>query len=229
MGHHHHDHCGHDHHGHANHEFTHLGKVPFFVLMALTAIGASIEIWGGVVGTSLSLNTDAVHLIADGFLYWLMFKEDSLHKEGNATSFEKTRIEKHAGAFLAGIGSVLTFTGFFSILFGGHHVIADEMLWPTIIGLIINLAMAVILYLMRVTQKHQNRAALWAGFWHNVGDTVSSVGVLAVVLLTTYEQYPPIAYFEPIIGYLDPIVGTLIGWALCKMGLDLYRGKAHVH
>jgi len=200
------------------------------LLIALTLLGAVIEITGGYLSSSLSLDADAIHLIADSGFYALAWWEDSLHAKSQMNDLRMRRISRVAASLLFCTGIAMCIFAEHKMRTGGAQVEGLPMLVASVLGLSVNVWMHRILDPLHQQHKHQDRDGLRAALEHNVRDLWTSIGVVVTAFLILVLSYLPfIPYITPAVPYLDSIVGLMIGLQLMGMGYNLWLGKKHVH
>ncbi len=180
----------------------------FFTLIILGA-----EFLGGIWANSLALLSDAAHLFMDLValcLTWfaLIICE---RPSTNTKTFGYHRIETFA-AFLNGL---LIFGIAFGILFESidHFLNPQEVqsaivIWVATIGLIVNLA---IMYSLRKPVSETQDLNIKSAFYHILGDSLASVGVILGGLIIQYTGW----YQVDAVVSLG--IGLLILWGTFKI------------
>ena len=165
-----------------------------------------VEVIGGLISNSLALISDALHNLGDTsalfIAYWanVVSRKDHTHKK----TFGYKRIEILAALFNAIILVVIIIYLFIEAY---HRLLNPEpvkglvMLMVALIGFLANLIS--VLLLKKYAGKSIN---IRAAYLHLLGDTISSVVVIATALL--------IYFFE--LHWIDPLVTFLLGLYLLK-------------
>ncbi len=192
-------------HGHAN-----AGKPLKLTLLIIVVIMVA-EVIGGFVANSLSLLGDAGHMLTDALAIVLSLFAIGLARRPATTrrTFGLHRAEIMAaltnGVILILI-SVYIFYEAYQRFIDPPEVDGPVMLIVAGIGLIANLAG--ILILRRSSEGSLN---VKAAFWHIIGDTLSSVGVIVagvIILLTGWYVADPI---------LAVVIGVVIIWGAFRI------------
>ena len=170
-----------------------------------------VEILGGIFSGSLALLSDAGHMLVDALALGLsMFAINAARRPATAT---KT-FGYHRAEILAALanGAILVLVSAY-IFYEAYHRFLEPpavktplMLTIAIIGLFGNLGG--ILLLNRVSRRSLN---VRAAFWHVIGDTISSVGVIVagiIILFTGYYAADPIA---------SVVIGIIILWGAVRI------------
>lgn len=214
MPHNHHDHHGHHGiHGHHDHRQRNL-----LVSALLNLVISVAEIIGGIISNSLSLLSDALHNLGDTsaiFIAWmagLISRKDRNDKK----TFGYKRAEILAALFNAIVLAVIIFYLFMEAwqrLYHPEPIKGLIMLVVATVGLVANLLS--VLLLKRYAAESLN---VRAAYLHLLGDTVSSVIVIATAVL--------IYFFE--LYWIDPVVTFGLGlyllretWHILKEALDI--------
>jgi cobalt-zinc-cadmium efflux system protein len=202
----------HDHsHGHSH--FPSGGKKRMLFTVGLNLIITIAEIIGGLMANSLALLSDALHNLSDTaalFIAWVAMKISGRESTERMT-FGYRRIEILAALFnsvvLIGISIFLIYESIHRFR-NPEPVEGSIMFWVALIGLAANLLSVVIL--------HKNKSAnlnIRAAYLHLLGDTLSSVVVIAGGLL--------ILFFD--IYWVDPLVTVLISLYIAKETYSVLR------
>jgi len=176
------------------------------------------EVVGGILSNSLALLSDAGHMLVDALALGLaLFAMTLARKPATAT---KT-YGYHRAEIMAALanGTALVLVSIY-IFYEAYQRFLDPspintplMLLVATIGLAANLAG--ILLLRRASHENLN---IKAAFWHVVGDTISSVGVIiagAIIFFTGWRV-------------ADPIIATLIGVIILWGGLRVVRESVDI-
>jgi cobalt-zinc-cadmium efflux system protein len=203
MSHSHHEH--HAEHGHHDHTDRNL-LVSVFLNLVITIA----EIIGGLISNSLSLLSDALHNLGDTSAIFIAYMASLIGRKDHnyKRTFGYKRAEILAALFNA---IVLVVIIFYLFLEAWHRLQHPEpvkglvMLAVAVVGLLANL-LSVILLKKHALESLNVRAA----YLHLLGDTVSSIVVIATAIL--------IWFFE--IYWIDPVVTFVLGLYLLR---ETYR------
>jgi cobalt-zinc-cadmium efflux system protein len=217
MGIHHHEHHNDGNsHSHTVHHSTEGRNLvfAFFLNLCITIV----EVIGGLLSNSLALLSDAVHNLSDTFAVMLAYIANRISQK-DATekkTFGYKRIEILAALLNAVILIVITiflFIEAYHRFFTPGTIKGRLMLIVAVIGLIANLGAVFILK----KNSHSN-INIRAAYLHLLGDTISSVAVIAGAILITYFK----------LYWVDPLVTVVIGlyilkeaYAIMKEALDI--------
>ncbi len=194
----------HQHHGNNHNDELSSGKLLISTLLNLIITVA--EVIGGLVSNSLALISDALHNLGDTFAVFIAYIAHliSKRKYTDRKTFGYKRIEILAALFNA---IVLILIIIFLFIEAIKRIQNPEpvkgliMLVVAVIGLSANLIS--VLLLRKDSKKNIN---IKAAYLHLLGDTVSSVAVIAGGVF--------IYYFN--IYWIDPVITILIGLYLLK-------------
>lgn len=193
------------------------------VLVVIFGIMAA-EVIGGILSNSLALIGDAGHMLVDGLAIALSLF--AITMAARPATLSKTygyhRVEIMA-ALANGVTLVLVaayifyeaYQRFVATLQGNPpEVEAPLMLGIAVVGLIANLSG---MFLLRGVSRHSLN--IKAAFWHIIGDTISSVGVIAAAIVIA---------IRPEWGVADPIIAVAIGCILLVGAVSLVRESVDI-
>src|SRR5215204_265605 len=209
MGHHGHDHAA---------EARNGNRRALAVVLALTASFTVVEIIGGLLTGSLALLADAGHMLSDNlslglalFAAWLAGRPATPEK-----SFGYRRAEILAalanGMTLVAI-SIWVFAEAYSRLMEPTDVLGGPMLAVATLGLLVNVAGAIVLY--RSGGENLN---VEGAMRHVVADALGSVGAMvaaATIILTGWR-------------YADPLISVAIGFLILGSSWKLLRDSTNI-
>ena len=164
-----------------HHETSHLtatGSRPLKIALAIVLVVMVAEVIGGILSGSLALLGDAGHMLVDALALGLsLFALTIARRPATPTrTYGYHRVEIMAalanGTILV-LVSIYIFYEAYQRALEPPPIQAPLMLLVATVGLIANLAG--ILLLRKSSRRNLN---LRAAFWHVVGDTISSVGVI---------------------------------------------------
>ncbi|MFH1032619.1 MAG: cation diffusion facilitator family transporter [Chloroflexota bacterium] len=160
-------------------------KITLFIVLAIMAA----EIVGGILSGSLALLGDAGHMFVDALAIGLsLFAMNLAHRPATSTkTFGYHRVEILAalvnGTILI-LVSVYIFYEAYQRFWEPPAVKTPLMLIIATIGLIANLGGVILL-----NRSSHTSLNVKAAFWHIMGDTISSVGVIAAGLVILFTGW----------------------------------------
>ena len=206
-----------NHHSEAGH-LTATGSRPLKIALAIVLVVMVVEIIGGVLSGSLALLSDAGHMLVDALALGLaLFALTIARRPATPTkTYGYHRVEIMA-ALANGVILVLAAVYIFYEAYQRSQdptpVQTPLMLLVAGIGLVANLAG--ILLLRRASHRSLN---VKAAFWHIIGDTISSVGVIiGGVIIAVTGWY-----------IVDPIIAILIGGIILWGAVRLVRESVDI-
>jgi cobalt-zinc-cadmium efflux system protein len=184
-------------------------RLKFTLVIVLTVM--VVEIVGGIFSGSLALLSDAGHMLVDALALGLsLFAITAARRPATATkTFGYHRVEILAalanGTILVLVSAYIFYEAYQRFL-GPSAVKTPLMLTIAIIGLFGNLAG--VLLLNKASRRSLN---IRAAFWHILGDTISSVGVViaGVVILFTGR------YIADAVAAV--VIGIIILWGAVRI------------
>jgi cobalt-zinc-cadmium efflux system protein len=177
------------------------GTRPLLFTLLIVVVIMAAEIVGGLLSNSLALLSDAGHMLVDALALSISLIAIWIARRpaDTAKTFGYHRVEIMAalanGVILA-LVAVFIFYEAYQRLLEPPEVEASLMMTIAAIGLVANLAS--ILLLRRARHISIN---IMAAFWHVLGDTVSSLGVIIGGIIISITGW----------GIVDPIIAILIG------------------
>jgi len=196
------------------HEDGHLGSTvgrPLIFTLVIVVVVMIAEIIGGILSNSLALFSDAGHMLTDALALGLsLFAVSIARRPATQTkTYGYHRAEIMAalvnGTFLILI-SIYIFYEAYQRFLEPPVIKTPLMLLVATIGLIANLAG--MLLLRRASHGNIN---IKAAYWHIIGDTISSVGVIVagvIILVTGWFVADPI---------IAVIIGAIIIWGAVRI------------
>ena len=204
-------------HTHANH-LTSVGSRPLKIALAIVLVIMVFEVIGGILSNSLALLGDAGHMLVDALALGLSLFAMTIARRPATPSrtFGYHRVEIMAAL----VNSTTLVLVSLYIFYEAYQRFLDPpvvqtplMLLVATIGLIANLVG--ILLLRRASRRNLN---IKAAFWHIVGDTVSSVGVIvAGVIISVTGWY-----------VADPLVAVFIGGVILWGAVRIARESTDI-
>jgi len=188
-----------------------------FALVIVAAIMVA-EIVGGLLSNSLALLGDAGHMLVDALALGISILAIRIaRRPATATrTFGYHRVEIMAAlvnGVILGLMAVYIFYEAYQRFLDPPEVRTTLMMAVAGVGLVANLCA---MWLLREVRKQSLNVK--AAFWHVLGDTVSSFGVIvggAVIAVTGW-------------GIVDPIIAVLIGGIILWGAVRLVRESADI-
>ena len=195
-----------------------MGGGPLKIALAIVLVVMVAEVVGGILSNSLALLGDAGHMLVDALALGLtLFAITIASRPATPTkTYGYYRVEIMAA--LAN-GSILILVSLY-IFYEAYQRFLDPptvkvpiMLLVAGIGLIANLAG--ILLLRKGSRRSLN---IKAAFWHIVGDTISSVGVIVGGIIISITGW----------GIVDPLIAVLIGGIILWGAVRIVRESVDI-
>jgi cobalt-zinc-cadmium efflux system protein len=197
-------------HNETNH-LTAIGSRPLKIALAIVLVVMVAEVIGGILSGSLALLGDAGHMLVDALALGLSLFALTLARRPATPTRTYGYHRAEIMAALAN-GTILVLVSIYIFYQASQRLLepplvqAPLMLLVASIGLMANLAG--ILLLRKASRLNLN---LKAAFWHIVGDTISSVGVIVGgVIIAVTGWY----IVDPIIAFL---IGGIILWGATRL------------
>ena len=188
------------------------------IALAIVLLLVVAELIGGILSNSLALLGDAGHMFVDGLALGISLFAITLARKPPTTTrtFGYHRAEIMA-ALINGIILVLVaayiFYEAYQRFLSPPEVKTTLMLIVAGLGLCANLAG---IFLLR---KHHKRSLnVKAAFWHVLGDTISSIGVIIGGIIIAVTGW----------GIVDPIIAVLIGCIILWGAVRLVREASDI-
>jgi cobalt-zinc-cadmium efflux system protein len=204
-------------HSEEEHLNNHAGR-PLKITLGLVLIIMVAEVVGGILSNSLALISDAGHMLTDAMALALsLFAMNLARRPATATkTYGYHRAEIMAaltnGAVLIVVSVVIFFQAYQR--FGELPTVKSPlMLVVAVIGLIANL---IGLFLLR--RNSANSINIKAAFWHVIGDTLSSVGVIIAGVIIYFTGW----YIA------DPILAVVIGIVILWGAVRIVRESSNI-
>ena len=208
------------HHNHThNHVHTNNKKVLTisFIIIGLFMI---VEILGGFIANSLALLSDGLHMFSDTVSLGVALIA-FIYAEKNATStktFGYKRFEVLAALFngitlliISGVIIIEAIRRFFNPI----KVQSTEMFIISVIGLIVNIIVAIIMFKSGDTSHNLN---MRGAFIHVLGDLLGSLGaIIASILIYVYN-----------FTIADPIASILVSIIILKSAIGISRSSLNI-
>lgn len=207
-------------HNHAA-EATHLaatGTRPLLIALLIVTGIMVAEVIGGIASNSLALLGDAGHMFVDALALALSLAAMTMAQRpaSRTRTFGYHRMEilaALANGITIALVSLYIFWEAYNRFIEPPEVKTQMMLIVATVGLVANLAAVFLLQRGSLISLNVRSA-----FWHVIGDTVSSVGVIAaaiVISLTGWTQ-------------ADPVIAVAIGVILLFGAVRLIRESVHI-
>lgn len=209
----------HHHHGHS-HGHSHTGnKKALFSSLILISLFMIVEVVGGFVTNSLTLLSDAGHMLSDAASLGLSFFAIKLgeRKVTQENTFGFKRFEIIAAALnglLLMIVSVIIFYEAFHRFFAPPEVKSSGMLLISVIGLIVNIMAA---WMLMAGDKEEN-LNVRSAFLHVMSDVLGSIGAIVAALLIMFFGW----------GIADPIASVIVSVLIIISGFRVTKESYHI-
>jgi cobalt-zinc-cadmium efflux system protein len=211
-----------EHHGHTHHDHGHvhrpLSRRRLLVSMALTGSMMVVELIGGLMSGSLALVSDAGHMFTHFFALGVSYLaiRIAMRPVAPERSYGWFRAEIIAALFnaifLAAVTAIIAYEAIIRLL-APEPIAGSEMLLVAVLGLIVNLISAALLW--GVSQGDLN---VRSAFLHMMGDTLSSVGVVAGAIVIMATGFVAI---DPVLGILIAAVIGIWSWRLLAQSVRI--------
>jgi len=206
-------------HAHSeSNRLTSTGSRQLKIVLIIVVVIMVAEVIGGILSNSLALLGDAGHMLVDALALGLsLFAMAIARRPATPTkTYGYHRVEIMA-ALANGVTLVLVaayiFYEAYQRFLNPPLVQAPLMLVVATIGLIANLAG--IMLLKGASHKSLN---IKAAFWHVIGDTISSVGVIVAGVIIAVTGW----------GYADPLIAVFIGGIILWGAVRIVRESADI-
>ncbi|MFC1998944.1 cation diffusion facilitator family transporter [Chloroflexota bacterium] len=206
-----------DTHGH-QHSHGASGSKALKISLAIVLVVMVAEIAGGIISGSLALIGDAGHMLVDALALSLsLFAITIARRPASASrTYGYHRIEIMAalanGVILIVVAGYIFYEAYQRFT-DPHEVQAPLMLIVAVVGLVANIAG--LLLLKKASHSSLN---VKAAFWHIIGDTISSVGVIiaGIIILIMGSTIA------------DPIIAVIIGIIILWGAVRIVREAAEI-
>ncbi|WP_290686701.1 MULTISPECIES: cation diffusion facilitator family transporter [unclassified Haematobacter] len=192
---------------------TRSNEKRILVVFLMTAGYALVQVVGGLFSGSLALIADAGHMVSDAaaLLLALVAYRVARRAANARVSYGYHRVRVLAA--LVNGGSLLLLVGWIAweavLRFRQPvEVLAGPMLAVAVVGLLVNIAGALILH--RGGQQDQN---LHGAFLHVLGDLLGSVGAIAASIGIMFTGWMPL---DPLLSLLVALLVLRSAWLLVK-------------
>ena len=204
-------------HNHHRHDADLQGKKLLWVTLLNLSI-TIVQVIGGIISNSLSLLSDALHNLGDSSAIFIAFLagKRSRKKADKKNTFGYKRVEILAALFNAVILIAICIFLFFEAYKRFIHpepIRGSLMLIVASFGLLANLSSVVILH-----KDKSHNLNTKAAYFHLLGDTLSSVAVIAGGLAIWVRK----------VYWIDPLITVFVGiyiiwhtWGIVKETVDI--------
>ncbi len=204
-------------HSEASHSGS-IGNRPLKIALAIVLVIMVAEVIGGILSNSLALLGDAGHMLVDALALGLSLFAIAIASRPATSSktFGYHRVEIMA-ALVNGSTLVLVslwiFYEAYQRFLNPPLIKTPIMLLVATIGLVANIAG--ILLLRRASHRNLN---IKAAFWHIIGDTISSVGVIIGGVIISITGW----------GTVDPVIAVFIGGIILWGAVRIVRESTDI-
>jgi len=205
----------------------------YILAIILTSLILVAEVAGGIISGSLALLSDAAHVFMDIFALALSFFAMRLaaRPPDDRHSYGWHRAEVMA-ALINGSSLVIIAIGIWIEAFKRYRnpveIRSTEMLIIAVIGLVVNLVVALILggHAAHAHEEEDHQSGheprqnlnLRSAFLHVLGDAISSVGVIVAAILISFTGA----------NWLDPLISVMIGVIIVISAWRVLRSSLHI-
>jgi cobalt-zinc-cadmium efflux system protein len=194
-------------------ELASRGRKNLLITLGLVVLVMVLEVVGGLISNSLSLLTDAAHMLVDALALGLAFFAAviSARPATSQKTYGYYRIEiivALVNGFILGVTTIYIFFQAYDRLINPPEIEGPIMLVVAVVGLLSNIGGMFLL--LGVSKANLN---IKAAFWHVIGDSISSVGVIIAAIVITFSGW----------RYADGIMAVLIGIIILWGSIGLIR------
>lgn len=188
--------------------------------IALIIVGAIMvaEIAGGILSNSLALLGDAGHMLVDTLALSLSLIALNIAKKPATTT---RTYGFHRAEIIAALanGVALVVVAIYIFYQAYQRFLEPPTVRTTIMMVVAVIGLAANLVAMRLLHqaRHQN-LNIKAAFWHILGDTISSVGVIVGGIIIAITGW----------GIVDPIIAVVIGIIILSGAVRLVRESTDI-
>ena len=189
-----------------------------FLSMVLTASMMGVEFVGGVLTNSLALISDAGHMLTHASALFVSFM--AIRFASRPTTSDKSfgfyRLEILAALFNSFVLAVITlfiFIEAYKRFLNPKPIKELQMFVVACIGLLVNLLTALILH-----GSDRDDLNVRSAFFHMLGDTLSSLGVVGGAVVIFYTRWL----------WVDPFLSVFIGVLILAWAYRLLKDSSHV-
>ena len=192
-------------------DLTSMGGKPLKIALTIVLVIMVFEVIGGILSNSLALLGDAGHMLVDALALGLaLFAVTIARRPATPTkTFGYHRVEIMAalanGTALLLVSAYIFYEAYQRFL-EPPLINTPLMIGVAVIGLAANLTG--ILLLRRASRRSLN---IKAAFWHIVGDTISSVGVIVAGIIISVTGWHVV---DPLIAIF---IGGIILWGAVRL------------
>lgn len=191
---------------------------PLQMTLVIVLVIMAAEIIGGIISNSLALLSDAGHMLIDALALTLSLVAMAIARRPATPTrtYGYHRMEilaALANGITVGLISLYIFYQAYQRFLEPPEVKVKVMLPVAIIGLLANIAG--VFLLRRGSAVSLN---IRAAFWHIVGDTISSVGVIATAIVISVTGW----------NVADPIIAIVIGVIILWGAVGLVSESIHI-
>jgi cobalt-zinc-cadmium efflux system protein len=204
----------HDHH----HHHKDISGKNLLITSLLNLAITIVEIAGGLISNSLALLSDALHNLGDTSAVFIAYMAHLISRKGRTSkkTFGYKRIEILAALFNAIVLIVITsylFVEAFRRIRHPEPIKGNVMFVVAVVGLLANISSVL---LLKRDSKHNINVR--AAYLHLLGDTISSVAVIAgAVFIYFFGWY-----------WIDPLITFIVGlyilketWVVLKQAVEI--------
>jgi len=205
-------------HTHGGADSNSTGSRALKIALAIVLITMVAEVVGGILSRSLALLGDAGHMLVDALALGLSLFAVTLARRPATPNktYGYHRVEIMAalanGTILLLVSAYIFYESYQRFL-DPPEIRVPVMLVVAVIGLMANLAGIVLL-----RKGSRTSLNIKAAFWHVVGDTISSLGVIVAGIIIAFTGW----------GIVDPIIAVIIGGIILWGAVRLVRESVDI-
>ena len=199
---------------HQHSEASHLtssGTRPLKISLALILSIMAVEVIGGILSNSLALLSDAGHMLVDALALGLSLLAMTIARR--PATLSKT-YGYHRVEIMAALtnGTILALVALFIFYEAYQRLLEPAVIRTPIMLLVASIGLGANLAGMLLLRRWSHRNLnIKAAFWHIIGDTVSSVGVIVAGIIITFTGW---YVLDAIIAFF---IGGIIMWGAVRI------------
>ncbi|GAB4388702.1 MAG: cation diffusion facilitator family transporter [Thermodesulfovibrionales bacterium] len=187
------------------------------ISFGVTLLILAAEVAGGLISNSIALLSDAGHMLTDAFALGLSLIAARVSRK--PSDLRATYGYQRVGLLAAVINGVSLVAIAVFIFFESYErfVSPPEINTPLMLGVAAG-GLAANLFMAYILGKGHHDLNLKSAWLHVLGDTLSSVGVVAAGIVIYFTGW----------RYADPVAGALIGVIVITGGVRVVREALHI-
>ena len=181
------------------------------IALAIILLVLVAEVIGGILSNSLALLSDAGHMLVDALALGLSLFAMTIARR--PATLSKT-YGYHRVEIMAALtnGTILVLVSLFIFYEAYQRVLAPPVVRPPIMLLVAGIGLAANLAgILLLRKESHGNLNIKAAFWHIIGDTVSSVGVIVAGVIIAFTDWYLV---DAIIAFF---IGGIIMWGAVRI------------